>query len=42
MHIIDKISRDKLLTTLHEYMLAGNFIQLLGNDREDGDYRLSL
>lgn len=40
--IINKISRDKSLTTLDEYRRAGQFIQLLDHNRESGEYRISL
>lgn len=41
-HIIDKICRDKSLTTLHQYTQAGQFHQLLDEHREDGTKRIAL
>lgn len=40
--IIDKISRDKSLTALWQYRLAGGFIQLLEHDRIADEYDLHL
>lgn len=36
--IIDKISRDKSMTELWQYVQAGAFAQLLENDRGSGEY----
>ena len=36
--IIGKISRDKSLTELWEYVQAGNFVQLFDAERESGKY----
>lgn len=40
--IIDKISRDKTLTSLYEYKQAGAFHSLLELDLADGTYRIPL
>lgn len=38
--IVEKISRDKSLTELWQYVQAGNFAQLLDPDRKSGEYRI--
>lgn len=38
--IVDKISRDKSMTELWQYVQAGNFSQLLELERPSGEYRI--
>jgi hypothetical protein len=42
VQIIDKISRDKTMTELWQYRLAGGYAQLFEHDRASGTYDLHL